>query len=101
MRKKHVNYKKVTPVPEGYRQYSIKVGDRKSHTYVECTKVIHTEAGDFKCSFSKRKDKLKKDVPLEEALRHVCFSQSLDKYITKETKSEEQKTTSNYKSRLF
>ena len=82
--------KNATPIPAGFRQIRIKKpGERKGHTYIECCAKIHTKNGDFDCSFSKRKDKLPKDVPLEEALAHRCFNNNLDRYLSEQNENDD------------
>ena len=47
-----MHLKKGIPVPKGFRQISIKKAEQqKSNTYIECYSVIHSENGDYPCSF--------------------------------------------------
>ena len=56
MLKRALQQSKSTPIPVGYRQLSIKKpGCKKPHTYIECTRIIHSKHGDFPCCYSKRK----------------------------------------------
>ena len=38
----------------------------------------------IKCSYSKRKDTLPKDVPFAEALSHTCFNNTINRFLDKE-----------------
>ena len=56
-----MHLKKGIPVPKGFRQISIKRAEQqKSHTYIERYSVIHSENGDYPCSFSIRNDEIQK-----------------------------------------
>ena len=89
MLKRALQQSKSTPIPVGYRQLSIKKpGCKKPHTYIECTRIIHSKHGDFPCCYSKRKDSVPKNVSLEEALHHKCFNNNLDRYVDKNVELE-------------
>lgn len=84
MLKKALQKGKATKIPPGFRQFRI-----KGHTHIECCSIIHTEHGDYPCCFSKRKDSLPKNIPLEESLSHKCFNNTLDMYLEPKSQNEE------------
>ena len=80
MKKFTINFKKATPIPSGYKQFTKEVQGRK-RTFIQCTNSIDSSKGSYPCSFIKRKDTIPKDIPIEDALNHKCFNQDIDRFF--------------------